>query len=127
MISELWGFVSIRFVVTGAWFTYFIANDLLGLFVKKGWNSKPASIVGIVREVDLAQMGEFWVQGIWDRVLPRKVLLRGWESPSCARGLVLIDIQMAGLCIPCSPMCQCTEEKEIKSSRPLSFRVINVR
>jgi hypothetical protein len=64
------------------WRSYLVADDQLGLLVKKDRYREAACIVRVIGKVYLADVGELRVQGIRDGVLARELLIGSGESPA---------------------------------------------
>lgn len=119
----------------GSEITYLIAHDPLRLLVVERRDRESSLVLRVHGEVDIAEVRKFRVHRVWGDVLAGELLVGRRESPACARGsatgliivFFLMDHRMSVLHEPFSPICQCTHVNGIISSRPLSFRVINVR
>ena len=61
---------------------YLIADNLPGLLVEKNRDSESPSVIRVVGEVDLANMGKLWVQWIGDGIFTRDILIRSGKAPS---------------------------------------------
>jgi hypothetical protein len=84
MISALWRMV-LDGVVLGGLICgryYLVADDSGSLFVEEDWNGEAASVVWVLGEVDITQVGEVFVQGVGNGVLARQVLVGSSEAPS---------------------------------------------
>lgn len=62
--------------------SYFVADNQLGLLVEQNGDCESSGIVRIIREVDLANVGEVRVQRIGDSVLPGDLFIRSSEPPA---------------------------------------------
>lgn len=60
----------------------FVADNLALLDVVEGWYREAAFVFGIDFEVDVAQVGEIWVDGVGRHVVARELFIFGCEPPA---------------------------------------------
>jgi hypothetical protein len=61
---------------------YLVADDSASLLVEEDWDGETASVVWVLGEVDITQVGEVLVQRVGNGVLARQVLVGSNEAPS---------------------------------------------
>ena len=125
--SFVFGEHVVKFVVEHADdLTGFVADDGLLLDVIEARHRESAAIVGLRREVYVAEMRELWVNGVGMNVFARQLFIRSHEAPSFALNQPNPN-RMSTAAIPFSPICQWTEVNGMISSRPFNFLTIKVR
>ena len=60
----------------------FVVDDRLVLLVVEGRHGEAAVVIGVHGEVDLAEVGEFWVERVWGDFLAGDVVGFGGEAPA---------------------------------------------
>lgn len=65
--------------------THFVADNLTLFDIEQGGHGEAPLIFGIDVEVDIAQMGEVFVNRIRGHVVARQLLVGLCKSPSCIR------------------------------------------
>lgn len=109
--------------------TYLIAHDSLCFLVIQHRHRKSTRVIRVIGEVNFSDMRVFRMQRVRGDIFPRQFLIRSHEAPAFLTSESPPTHKPLPKCqsLPLSPKYQCTEVNEMKSSRPLSFRVINVR
>jgi len=109
-----------------------VVDHGLGLLVVQDRNGEAAGEVRVGLEVDLAEVGEGFMALTRVRydILAGYILVLGIDEPPSCEFVSRVDGNHSfeeGYYIPFGPRCQCTTEKEMMSSKPLSFRTIRAR
>lgn len=77
-------------------FAALIADDLVGFLVVECGDCEAAFVVGVLRKVDVAEMGEVGVEGVGRYVFAGDTLVRSGETPACLL-LVVLFLELVSL------------------------------
>lgn len=109
--------------------THLIAHNPLRLLIIEHRHRKPALVFRVLCKVDIAKVRIVRMQWVRGDIFTRQFLVGGYKAPAFTmlETCIIDRTYREEVTVPFSPRCQCTEVNEMKSSRPLSFRVIKVR
>ena len=107
--------------------TGLVVDDRLVLLVVEGGHGEAPVVVRVHGEVDLAEVGEFWVEGVGRDFFARDVVGFGGEAPAWGCQGIILVVAAHDFDVPFSSISQCTLVKGIMSSRPFSCLTIKAR